>query len=73
MAFFIARIVPLGRTRPWLAELAAAVVAAMLLGVLATALDFGGWDEPDWRAGIFTFCGSVAAVGIVRALQSRQP
>jgi hypothetical protein len=45
-----------------------AIVAAMLLGVLATALDFGGWRELDWRAGLFAFFGSLAATGFFRLL-----
>lgn len=68
-AGILARIVPLGtRKRLWL-ELAAAVLAAFLLGTLATALDFGGWNELEWRAGVFAFLGALAAVGIIRAVR----
>ncbi len=69
VAFFFARLVPFARRRPWV-ELAVTLVAALALGVGATALDFAGWNEPDWRAGLFAFFGSFAAAGIVRALQS---
>ena len=67
-AGFLARIVPLGtRKRLWI-ELAAAVFTALLLGVAATALDFGGWNELEWRAATFAFLGALAAVGITRAV-----
>jgi hypothetical protein len=38
----------------------------LALGVTATALDFGGWNEPDWRAGLFVFLGALAAAGAIR-------
>ena len=69
VSFGIARLIPFARRSPWL-ELAVTVTVALLLGVLATALDFGGWNEPDWRAGLFTFFGSFAAAGSIRVLQS---
>ena len=65
-AWILARIVPLGRPeRPWV-ELAAAIVTALLLGTVATALDFGGWNEADWRAGAFAALGAFAAIGMAR-------
>lgn len=65
-AWIVARIVPLGgRDRLWV-ELAAALVTALVLGVVATALDFGGWNEPDWRAGVFAALGAFAAIGGIR-------
>ena len=69
VAFFLARVIPLrpGRKLP---EVVIAVVTALLLGVLATALDFGGWNEPDWRAGVFCLLGALAAVGTYRAVRS---
>jgi len=69
VAFAIARVIPFARRKPW-AELVVAILAALLLGVAATAFDFAGWNEFDWRAGLFAFCGSFAAAGAVRALQS---
>lgn len=68
-SFLLARVVPFARRNPWV-ELAITLVTALALGVLATALDFGGWNEPDWRAGLFAFLGSFAAAGAVRAVQS---
>ena len=69
-AWILARIIPLRRGRGGWAELAAAVIVALLLGTLATALDFGGWNELDWRAGAFAFFGALAAVAVVRAVRS---
>jgi hypothetical protein len=70
LAFLIARIVPLARAPRWLVELLLALLTAFACGVLATALDFGGWAEPDWRAAVFAGCGSFAALGVFRAVQS---
>lgn len=72
VAFFLARLIPLAR-RGWIAELALTIAAALLLGAIATALDFGGWSEPDWRAGLFAVFGSFAAAGALRAVQSAKP
>ncbi len=66
IAFFIARIVPFGRGTGILGEFLVSVCAAALLGLVATALDFGGWREPDWRAALFAFFGAFAAAGIWR-------
>jgi hypothetical protein len=68
LAFLFARIIPYGREQRWSTELATALAASLALGVLATALDFGGWKELDWRAGLFAFFGALTASGIVRAL-----
>ena len=72
-AFVVARILPLRRGRAWLGELSAAIVAALLLGIVATALDFGGWNELDWRAGLFTFFGALTAIAILRLTISPTP
>lgn len=47
------------------------VSAAFLLGVAATALDFGGWHEPDWRAALFAFLGALAAAALFRLTMIR--
>lgn len=65
-SFGFARIVPFLRGRAWFAELITAFVTALLLGAVSTALDFGGWREPDWRAALFAFFGALTAVGVVR-------
>jgi hypothetical protein len=65
-AFALARVIPWGRAASWRAELVASLLAAFLLGAVATAADFGGWNEPDWRAALFALFGALAAAGIVR-------
>jgi uncharacterized membrane protein YeaQ/YmgE (transglycosylase-associated protein family) len=72
IAWALARLIPLGKTGAALAELAAALGAALLCGAAATALDFGGWQELDWRAAAFAFLGASAAVPLVR-LAGRRP
>ena len=69
LVFFAARRVPFARPRGWIVELLEAILSAMLLGALATALDFAGWKEPDWRAGLFVFFGSATVVGRLRFLR----
>jgi ABC-type transport system involved in cytochrome bd biosynthesis fused ATPase/permease subunit len=66
-AVLLARIVPVGRSSRWALELLAAAVVALLLGGAATALDFGGWNEPAWRAALLAFLGALAAIGVLRA------
>jgi uncharacterized membrane protein SirB2 len=65
-AFLIARIIPFSRQTHWKRELVTAVLAAVVAGVAATILDFGGWQELDWRSAAFAFCVALAAAGIVR-------
>jgi hypothetical protein len=67
--FLLGRLVPAGRPTRWAAELAIAILAAFAFGELATALDFGGWNEPDWRAGLFLFFGCAAVIGTVRLIR----
>ena len=66
--FLIARIVPPGRSKNYLMELVVAIAAAALCGLAATALDFGGWRDTDWRAVAFVLFGTAAATGAQRAL-----
>ena len=68
VAFILARLIRPGRTSRWLFELLAALIVAATLGLVATALDFGGLREPDWRAAAFAFGGALAAVGLVRLM-----
>jgi hypothetical protein len=67
-AFLIARIIPLRRTRRWWPELTVSVAIALAFGLAATALDFGGWNEPDWRCGVFTALGALTALGAMRSV-----
>ena len=66
--FGIARIVPPGRSSNYLNELIIAVAAALAFGIAATALDFGGWRDTDWRAVVFVLLGTAMATGALRAL-----
>lgn len=68
VAFLIARIVPFSRQTYWKTELVTATVAALLAGVAATILDFGGWQDLDWRSALFAFCVALAVAGVVRAI-----
>lgn len=43
-----------------------ALLASFGFGVAATALDFGGWNEADWRAALFAFFGAAAAAAAWR-------
>lgn len=69
VAFLVARIVPNGRGARRMGELSASVAVALALGALATALDFGGWNELDWRASLLALLGGFAAAGFVRAMR----
>lgn len=71
VVFIAARAIDVARPAGLVAELSIAMVAAMLAGLAATALDFGGWGEVDWRAGAFAICCAFAAIGISRALMMR--
>ena len=64
--FFAIRNIRFGRPAGWIGELFAAVIGALILGGTATALDFGGWNELDWRAGAFVLLGSLAVSGAIR-------
>ena len=64
--FFTVRYVRFGRPTSWIGELLAVVIGALLIGAIATALDFGGWKEPDWRAALFVLFGSAAVAGAIR-------
>jgi hypothetical protein len=70
VAWSIARIIPPARekrpSKQWVGELAVALGAALFFGLAATYLDFGGWQELDWRAGLLAFFGAFAAAGVFR-------
>jgi len=69
VVFFIARSVPYARPRRWIGELITSLLSALAMGITATALDFGGWNEPDWRAGLFVVFGAAAIIGAVRLIR----
>src|SRR3954467_11587737 len=66
VVFFTIRNIRFGRPGGWISELLAVVISALILGAIATALDFGGWNELDWRAGLFVIFGSLAISGVIR-------
>ena len=66
VAFLLARMLPWRRRRARIGEFLVTLLAALPLGALATALDFGGWNELDWRAGLFVFLGALTAAGAFR-------
>ena len=67
--FLAIRFVRFGRPTGWIGELFAVVIGTLLLGAIATALDFGGWKEPDWRAGLFVLFGTAAIAGAIRIVR----
>jgi hypothetical protein len=69
VACVIARIVPSLRRTQWLSELLLSLMTAAAAGLGATALDFGGWNEADWRAGVFAFACSFALIAWVRVMR----
>ena len=73
VAFLLARMAPWRRRPTRAGELSVSITAGLLLGALATALDFGGWSEPDWRAALFVFLGAVAAAGMFRLTIAAPP
>jgi hypothetical protein len=66
LAFAVARIIPSARPQRFLKELLLAAGAGLVIGVTATALDFGGWGEPDWRAALFVLFGGLAILAAAR-------
>lgn len=71
LATLIARWIPRARPPAWPPEALAAIATAALAGLAATALDFGGWNEPDWRAGLFALVCAFAAIGLIRLARVR--
>lgn len=67
-AFLFARIIPFSRQIHAKTEFVTAFVAAIAAGVAATILDFGGWQDLDWRSAAFAFCVALAVTGVVRAV-----
>lgn len=65
-AFTVTRFVPLLRRKKRLFELVTAIILALLGGIGATMMDFGGWREADPRAILFAFLCSLAGCGALR-------
>ena len=67
--FTASRAIAPARPDRFLGELLVVTLVSFLAGVVATALDFGGWGELDWRAGAFVILCDAAAVGFRRAVR----
>ena len=61
----LGRLVRTGR-RGVALEAIVALVIAFIAGLAATALDFGGWSELDWRAITFAALCTAASIALVR-------
>jgi CHASE2 domain-containing sensor protein len=68
-AFALARLVPFARHGPAWIELVVAIPSALLAGAGATAMDFGGWAEPDPRAGVFAFLVATSTLALIRLIR----
>ena len=69
ICYFAIRYIKFAKPAGWFGELIAVFIAALVLGAIATALDFGGWNEPDWRAALFVLFGSLAIAGAIRVIR----
>jgi hypothetical protein len=69
-AFLVARIIPFLRSAQKWPEAVCAIVTALAAGFVATALDFGGWNELDWRGTAFALLCALAACGVVRFVRA---
>ena len=47
-------------------ELIVSLAGSLGAGVAATALDFGGWAEFDWRAAVLGFVTALLLVAVTR-------
>lgn len=68
-AFLLAQIIPRAREGRIWKEALAGIVAALVGGMAATALDFGGWKVLEWRAAAFAFFAAVAFLGLLRIVR----
>jgi len=71
VALAIARMLPV-RPLSLPMEVLLTSAAACCYGLVATALDFGGWNEPDSRAAIFAFLGAATCLPLARAASIRR-
>lgn len=63
------RAISPARPQRFIGELFVVIAVSFLAGLGATALDFGGWGEVDWRAAVFVILCSFAAIGISRSVR----
>lgn len=69
LAFFLAQIIPRGREGRIWKEALGAIGAALLGGMAATALNFGGWKVLEWRAAAFAFFAALSFLGLLRIVR----
>ncbi len=62
------RAIAPGRPAGLALELVIAILVSFAAGLAASARDFGGWAELDWRAGAFVIVSTFAAIGISRSI-----
>ncbi|HEY5611692.1 MAG TPA: hypothetical protein VIL97_10815 [Thermoanaerobaculia bacterium] len=65
-AFLLGRRIERARPDASRSELIVALIASLLAGIAATALDFGGWNEVEWRVALFAALIASAAIAISR-------
>jgi uncharacterized membrane protein YeaQ/YmgE (transglycosylase-associated protein family) len=66
-AALVARRIRHGKGPAIPGEAATAIASAIVAGILATALDFGGWNEFDLFALLFTFFTALTMIALYRA------
>lgn len=69
-SFLLTRVIE-ARRRAWWLELIAGLLGAVVAGIVATALDFGGWATADGRAVAFSGISALLAIGVLRARMRR--
>ena len=67
--FAAARVITAGRPARFVTELLLVIMTSFAAGLAATALDFGGWNELDWRAGAFVILSTFAVIGLARGIR----
>lgn len=65
LAWIVGRLIRPGRLGALL-EAAVSIVTALLGGLGATALDFGGWRVVDWRGALFALLCGLTSVALAR-------
>lgn len=65
VAWIVGRLIRPGRLGAVL-EGAISIVTALLGGLGATALDFGGWRVVDWRSALFALFCSLTSIALAR-------
>lgn len=72
-ALLACRFVPLGRTAGRLPEALCGLAFALAGGLVATRLDFGGWNVAEPRAALFCAVTTICGVAIYRCVGALGP